>query len=352
MHLPRVAALVLVSAIVPSSAIAAVPPATGSAAARAAVRSSVPAGATVRFEDVGCGNLAEVGERASCQGFFRVRRSGRSASYVMLGASSVRQRSAATVVARVAAVRRGRPVGGLPARLEGRATLTGRRRPTERTVHGALILDRGRRTTLSRDRWAAFRIPFAWSRAFGEGPVRLDGAFEHTYELPPGGFCTVQVGVDARVAASGPVERDGRLLGEDDEDGSPIDSRSSDGAGTTTWVLARAPGAAGSGVVRSGPAPRGAGPHALDTLVVTGFVDAELERYGAVTADGFPPPRSPTAEQTRDCDAAGTRAAARLVPRAVASTVISVRPRPPRADPEDEAPTPIERDRTSQPLDG
>ena len=310
-------------------------------AARDAVRTAVPGGRLVRTAIDCIGGDAEVGERGTCGGGMIVVRRGRRAEYGLTWRSRVRRTATTTVEAKLDA-RRYRGARRLPERLAGRATLDGPAPPAERTDHANLVLDRGgpSNQTLSRTTWFAFPVPFWWRQAYGEGPVTLVGFAEHAYDLPPGGVCGVQAGLSARVTADPPVERDGRLIGwsrwGDDE--AAILGRSDDGAGTTTWTLDQ------RRTARAGPAPPGIGPPELDTLVLDTYVEGTVDRYGAPGRDGYPV-LAETRAQKRRCEELTDRAAATLVPRALDAARPERRARPPKPDPDDEAPTPVEPER-------
>ena len=172
---------------------------------------------------------------------------------------------------------------------------------------------------------------------------RLSGTFERFYDLPPGGVCDVDVGLTPRLATDAPAERGGELTGwsrwseEPGDDRAAIVARADDGAGTTTWTLddRRA--------VRAGPAPPGVGPPELDTLVVEAYVEAETLRYGTPDRDGYPVLRE-TPAQRRRCAQLTERAFATVLPRALTEARLVPRRRPPRADPDDEGPTPVDRE--------
>ena len=308
--------LVAVTALALAAAQA--PYATPVRAMREAVRDAVATdvrGARVAGIRLGCIGGVEVGERGTCSGSFGVRLHGRVTHYVLTVRSRVLRTAADTVEAVLSAKRHEAQHGGLPRRVHGTATSTGPRPPTERTVHANLVLDRGgARRTLSRRTWVGFPVPFWWKQAYAEGPLTLTGTVEHLYDVPPGGTCAVQLGLSARLTAEPPAE-------EHDVRRSEI----------------------GYDAVRSEPAPPGVGPPELGHLVLVAHVEQQLDRWGAVTVDGYPP-LQPTPAQQRRCDQLEARAAERLIPRALAEARPSARPRPPKADPDDEAPTPVDRE--------
>jgi hypothetical protein len=293
--------------------------ATASGAVRKAIRDGVRTrllGARIVELKAGCSATLAVGERADCEGGFRVRRGRRSAIYLLTPRSRAQRISPGAIQARADA-RRYRRYRGFPPRIDMVAVLDGPVPPAERIVHGAVVLEDSVRP--SRTLWLAFPVPFGWWQAYGEGPVRLPGTVERLYGKRPGGVCTVRLHLYGRLTATPPPERDGRLFTHpDDTKGMPVLSRSADGAGTTTW-LGTARG------VRAGPAPPGLGPPQLATLVVVGDVSEEVVRYGTPGRDGIPL-LEPTRAQEVACTQAAAETARLHLPRALARAQAARRP--------------------------
>lgn len=294
--------------------------ATASGAVRKAIRDGVRTrlpGARIVELRAWCYETLAIGERADCEGGFRVRRGRRHALYLLTPRSGAQRISPGAIQAR-AEVRRFRRYRGFPPRIEMVALLDGPVPPAERIVHGAVVLEESFRS--SRALWLAFPVPFGWRQAYSdEGPVRLPGTVERRYGKRPGGVCTVRLHLYSRLTATPPPERDGRLFTHpDDTKGMPILSRSADGAGTTTW-LGTARG------VRAGPAPPGLGPPQLATLVVIGDVSEEAVRYGTPGRDGIPV-LEPTRAQEVACTQAAAETARLNLPRALAGAQAARRP--------------------------
>jgi hypothetical protein len=354
-------ALALAAALAAAAAPpAATPYATATAALHGAVRAAVAqARPHAHIGDLGgvlCPMPVAATETTVCSGAFSVYADHRHPGvfYDLTSRSTARWTAPGTIavafdaraISRRVAARRGH----LPARITGARTLSGPPPPAERTVHADVVLEHGAQygqRRLSRDRWLGFAVPFFYRQAFAEGPVTLPGAVDHVFDLPPGAACDVQASAGARVTSTGPRELPGGKLLVDpvaQDDGAAaatIAVRSGPAAdGAITYTLAGVDGQPPS-LVRVQPAPSGLAPAALGTLVVTAAAETDLQRFGQPGPDGYPL-LDPLPAQVRACAAAARDTATALLPRMIATASISARPRPPRADPDDEAPTPVE----------
>jgi hypothetical protein len=344
--------------------IAAPPPqyATAPAAMRAAVREAVARRAPRTrpgLVQVTCTTPADVGETTVCDGSFRIRSaSGARTYYVFTTRSRVRRQDAGTLSATLDAVAyrpRATARRHLPPRLTATHILARPAPPSERTIHADIVIQHGtgygdRR--LSRDRRLAFAVPTWFRQAYDEGPVTVPGAVEHSYDLPPGGLCRIRLTTTALVTAAPPVEMLGGtrlLLDPDDDHGGHgqyepkiLERTAGHDPGTVTYkILEPGPGAQPM-LVSLQRAPAGIAPAGLPWLVIT--TEAQIgdpARFGRPGADGYPV-LDPLPAQARACEAAAARTAAVAPGRVLATATITTRPRPPRADPDDEAPLPVE----------
>jgi hypothetical protein len=352
------ATAVALAAAAPASA--AQPYATASAGLRGAIRTALARQAPhtrLTNLDAGCTMPVLPAEQAGCDGGFalRTRAHGpRTFYFVTSRTHAVRISPASLHVSLVARPESPRLAArrGLPAQLTAERRQTGPVPPPQRTIHADVVIDHGGgygHQRLSRDRWLAIDVPFVLTQAVAEGPVTLHGWVEHALWLPPGGRCELTLATAARLTATAPREEPaGRLATDpaldDDPDGRGrpvILARTTDPAtGTITYTIAPAKGGPPSTVTVSA-APAGLGPPALRHLVVSGDVERDIERFGAPTADGYPL-QDPLPSQIQACEAAATELATSTVPAVVAGARILPRAHPPRADPDDEGPIPVE----------
>ena len=300
----------VVAAVAAPSAASGAQIATGKRAIRLAipgvVKQTIPGARATRVRAF-CPTPADVGESTPCRGSFRA-----GGYRWVLGGTRAYRDDPGTIRVRIGARRSD---GG--ARITGSATLRGPVPPETRERRGRVVLDGDTPFTPSSTWRVAFAAPFWWGSQRRDSETRSPDAFAHRYDLSRGGTCTVEIFLSARLAADPPTEREGRLIRpHEDPDGARIASRSDDDAGTTTWLLARRR-TAYSGV-RSGPAPPGAGPAELDTLIVSAFVAGMVERSGRRTSVGLRPKRV-LAAQRRRCSRITATAADSALPRALAS---------------------------------
>jgi hypothetical protein len=333
--------------------------ATGSAALRGAIRAAVAEQAPharLTAVDATCSMPVLPAEQAGCDGGFalRTRAGGPRTSYVVTSRSHAVRTSGASLHVSLTA----RPSSPrlaarrhLPARLTAERLQTGATPPAQRTIHADVVIDHGGgfgHERLSRDRWLAVAVPFFFTQAYTEGPVTVHGSVQHDLSLPPGGHCMLTLGASATLTATAPREEpaghfndDPALNDDPDGRGRPVIlARATDPDGTITYTIASAVGEPPS-TVAVRPAPAGAGPTALRYLVVSASVERDLERFGAPTVDGYPP-EGPLPAQTQACAAAAHALATSAAAAMVASARILPRARPPKADPDDEGPIPVE----------
>jgi hypothetical protein len=358
--------------LVAAAALAAAAPVPASitphyATASAALHSAIRAAATAQAPHARltalhatCTMPVLPAEQAGCDGYFalRTRANGGARTYydvtarthaVRVSPASVRVFLTARPEAPRQAARR-----GLPAQLTTNRLQTGAIPPAQRTIHADVVLDHDgsyQHQRLSRDRWLAFAVPFFFTQAFAEGPVTLQGSVEHYLSLPPGGLCELTLGASARLTATAPREEPAGHLDVnpalDDQPGGGGDrptilaTTTDTATNTITYTIVATATGASSSTLAVEPAPAGLGPPALSHLVVTAGVEQDLERFGTPTADGYPP-QDPLAAQTQACDAAASALAASAAPAIVASARILPRAHPPKADPDDEGPIPVE----------